>query len=380
MKTPIIIVSGFLGVGKTTWIQKLIEELKDTHRIMIIENDFGQVNFDSALLEKEGVEVTELSSGCICCSLVGDFKKALKKALKEIKVDLVIIEPSGVGKLSDIKNACLSCDLFDAVELKKAITIVDAVRSPLYVKNFGEFFKDQVGAAQLILFSHSEGPSSQIDITRGIVRDLNKEAQLVETPWHTLSARELIFGEPNNHALDSAHEAAAHHSCSCDHGSHDGHDDHDGHHGSSHSCCGHNHDEAEGHHNCCCHNHEGHGHHDHDCCHGGHGHHDHDCCHEDHNHHDAADTFVALPITLEIPRDRAYYETIMKAIEDDQNGDTFGQIVRIKGIVPLADENYLEIQYVPGHTTIKDASFEAQTITIIGHDLKEEALRRLWTH
>ena len=329
MKTPLLIIAGFLGAGKTTYIQQLVQQIPSDKRLMVIENDFGQVSFDTTVLRNGDVDVTELRQGCICCSLRGDFTTALIDALDRNSADLIIIEPSGVGLLSDILNACNDPALSDRVDLQQIITIVDVQRCPLYLKNFGPFYKDQIHNAHTLELSHQEdAPADRVELAKTLLREQNSDAQLIDTPWDTLNLWQMVSGAETGattEATSTASDAEA--------------DSVSAHHEHGEDCT------------CGCHDHE-HGHdHNHD------GEHDHDHAHG----HDHVHPFETTTVSLTKPQPLSFYEA--RLAEATKDGSP---LVRAKGIVPVLTESgatkYYALQVVSG-------AYELEPIDTIGHEL-----------
>ncbi len=370
--TKITIFSGFLGAGKTTLIKKLINEGYKGEKLVLIENEFGQIGIDGGFLKDAGIEITEMNSGCICCSLVGDFGKALVKVLDEYKPDRILIEPSGVGKLSDVINAVRNIDAHD-VELDGFTTVVDAKKCKMYHKNFGEFFNNQIEYASCIILSHTAGLSQEkLGEAVELIRKLNKEAPVVTTEWDELTGGQLVDAMTQKNTLsdelkallDEAnhhHEHHHHH----DEDDHD-HDEHDHHHD-------HDHDEHDHHHD---HDHYEHDHHhDHgsDCtC----GCHDHDHDHEHHHHHHADEVFTSWG--AETPRPYTV-EAITAALEALSDEAAYGIVLRAKGIVAGEDGQWIHFDYVPGVSDVRHGSAETTgRLCVIGSKLNEEAVAKLF--
>ncbi|SEK98481.1 GTPase, G3E family [Ruminococcus sp. YRD2003] len=369
--TKITIFSGFLGAGKTTLIKKLINEGYKGEKLVLIENEFGQIGIDGGFLKDAGIEITEMNSGCICCSLVGDFGKALVKVLDEYKPDRILIEPSGVGKLSDVINAVRNIDAHD-VELDGFTTVVDAKKCKMYHKNFGEFFNNQIEYASCIILSHTAGLSQEkLGEAVELIRELNKEAPVVTTEWDELTGHQLVDAMTQKNTLsdelkallDEAnhhHEHHHHH----DEDDHD-HDEHEHHHD-------HDHDEHDHHHD---HDHDEHEHHhDHgpDCtC----GCHDHDHDHEHHHHH-ADEVFTSWG--AETPRPYTI-EAITAALEALSDKAAYGVVLRAKGIVAGEDGQWIHFDYVPGVPDVRHGSAETTgRLCVIGSKLNEEAVAKLF--
>ena len=383
--TKITIFSGFLGAGKTTLIKKLIAEGYKGEKLVLIENEFGDIGIDGGFLQDAGVEITEMNSGCICCSLVGDFGKALEKVLADYAPDRILIEPSGVGKLSDVIRAVQNIDAHD-VQLDGFTTIVDAKKCKMYQKNFGEFFNNQITYASCIILSHTAGLSTEkIDEVITRLKELNPVAPIVTTEWDQLTGQQLVDAMTQKNTLDdelkalleeAEHEHHHHHD-------HDDEDEHEHHHHHDHD----DEDEHEHHHH---HDHddedehEHHHHHDHDDEdeHEHHHHHDHgpDCtcgCHDhDHHHHHADEVFTSWGV--ETPESYSA-EEITSALEALGNEEKYGVILRAKGIVAGKDGQWIHFDYVPGVPDVRTGS--AGTIgrlCVIGSKIKEDAIAELF--
>ena len=372
--TKITIFSGFLGAGKTTLIKKLIQEGYKGEKLVLIENEFGQIGIDGGFLQDAGVEITEMNSGCICCSLVGDFGKALEKVLADYAPDRILIEPSGVGKLSDVIRAVQNINAHD-VEIDGFTTVVDAKKYKMYMKNFGEFFDNQITYASCLILSHTSGLSQdKLDDCVKSLREKNPSAPIVTTEWDELTGKQLVDAMTQKNTLDDELkellEEAAHH----DHHHHDHDEEHEHHH--------HDHDEEHEHHH---HDHDEeheHHHHDHDEEHEHH-HHDHgpDCtcgCHDhDHEHHHHADEIFT---SWGRETTRTYTaEEIQSALEALGNEEKYGMILRAKGIVAGADGKWIHYDYVPGIPDVRTGS--AGTIgrlCVIGSKINEEAIAELF--
>ena len=383
--TKITIFSGFLGAGKTTLIKKLIAEGYKGEKLVLIENEFGDIGIDGGFLQDAGVEITEMNSGCICCSLVGDFGKALEKVLADYAPDRILIEPSGVGKLSDVIRAVQNIDAHD-VQLDGFTTIVDAKKCKMYQKNFGEFFNNQITYASCIILSHTAGLSTEkIDEVITRLKELNPVAPIVTTEWDQLTGQQLVDAMTQKNTLDdelkalleeAEHEHHHHHD-------HDDEDEHEHHHHHDHD----DEDEHEHHHH---HDqddedeHEHHHHHDHDDeDEHEHHHHDHgpDCtcgCHDhDHHHHHHADE-VFTSWGVETPESYSA-EEITSALEALGNEEKYGMILRAKGIVAGKDGQWIHFDYVPGVPDVRTGS--AGTIgrlCVIGSKIKEDAIAELF--
>ena len=376
--TKIDIFSGFLGAGKTTLIRKLIAEGYKNEKLVLIENEFGEIAIDGGFLKDAGVQITEMNSGCICCTLVGDFTKALKKVMEEYAPDRIIIEPSGVGKLSDVAHAV---EQVEGAHIGTKVTVVDAGKCRMYMRNFGEFFNDQVENADLIVMSRTDTASAEkILAATELLKQLNAKAGLISTPWDKLSGEQIVEAMEHNalHEELEHMEHEHHHEHEHDHDHEHHHHDHDEH--DEHCTCGcHNHDhdddEHEHHHD---HDHEEHEHeHDEHCTCGCHDHeHDHD--HEHHHHHHADEVFTSWG--METPRKftESALRGILSALEDEAK---YGVILRAKGIVDAEDGDWLYFDYVPGEVDIRRGGAAVTgRFCVIGSKLNEQALKELFEH
>ena len=371
--TKIDVYSGFLGAGKTTLIKKMIAESYAGQKLVLIENEFGEIGIDGGFLQDAGINITEMNSGCICCSLVGDFGKALNQVISEYAPDRIIIEPSGVGKLSDVIAAAEKVTGSDVV-LGCAVAVVDAGKVKVYMKNFGEFYNNQIETADTIVLSRTDSVSGEkLDKAVELLREHNKEATIVTTPWDQLTGEQLMEameGKAKVAAdLKQMEEEHHHHheeSCYCGHhGEHHHHDHKEG-------CCGghhhgehHHHDHEEG---CCCggHHHEEHHHHGEHC---GCGHH-----HDHHDHH-ADEVFTAWGVET---HKQFTVDTIKGALEVIDSG-TFGQILRAKGIVSGEDGNWIHFDYVPGEVNVRlGAAAVTGKLCVIGADIEEDKIAKLF--
>ena len=381
--TKIDIFSGFLGAGKTTLIRKLIAEGYKGEKLVLIENEFGEIAIDGGFLKAAGVEITEMNSGCICCTLVGDFTKALKKVMEDFAPDRIIIEPSGVGKLSDVAKAV---EKVEGAHIGAKVTVVDAGKCRMYMRNFGEFFNDQVENADLIVLSRTDtAGEAKTTAAVELLKGLNDHAGLITTPWAKLSGEQIREAMDHN-ALHEELEHMEH-----EHHHHDDDDDHDEHeHHHHHHDHDHDHEHGEGC-TCGCHDHDDdddddheHHHHDHDhehgegCTCGCHDHdHDHDeHDHEHHHHHHADEVFVSWGI--ETPR--KFSETELRAILDAlQDEAKYGIVLRAKGIVDASDGEWIYFDYVPGETDIRRGGAAVTgRFCVIGSKLNEQALKELF--
>ena len=372
--TRIDIFSGFLGAGKTTLIRKLIAEAYKGEKLVLIENEFGEIAIDGGFLKDAGVEITEMNSGCICCTLVGDFEKALKKVMDEYAPDRIIIEPSGVGKLSDVARAV---EQVEGASIGAKVTVVDAGKCRMYMRNFGEFFNDQVENADIIVMSRTDtAPESKVVAASELLRKLNPTASLITTPWSKLDGMQIkaaMDGDALQKEMEHMeHEAHEHH-----HHHHD-HDDDD-----HECCCGHDHEHHHDHDDHDEHEHEHH-HHDHDdhdhdhgegCTCGCHDH-DHDEHDGHHHHHHADEVFSSWGV--ETPK--KFTEAALRAILDElADSDKFGTILRAKGFVDAADGEWIYFDYVPGEADIRRGNAAVTgRLCVIGSKLNEAALKELF--
>ena len=377
--TKIDIISGFLGAGKTTLIKKLLDEAFKGEKIVLIENEFGEIGIDGGFLKDAGVEITEMNSGCICCSLVGDFGAALKKVLDDYAPDRIIIEPSGVGKLSDVIAAVEKVQKeTPALHLNSFVTVVDATKAKIYMKNFGEFFNNQVEHASAILLSRTQNlDQGKLDTAVRLLREKNGKAAILTTPWNELTGAQIIAAMEGGHSLAAElmeeiahehHDHEHHHHHDHDHEEHE-HDDHD-------------HEEHEHHHD---HDHEEHEHH-HDHDHEHEHHHDHGddcscacCCGLDHHHHDHDADEVFTSWGRETPR-KYSREELQEALAALSMTEDYGIILRAKGMVPCDDgKTWLHFDLVPQEFQIREGAADyTGRLCVIGSDLKEAELEKLF--
>ena len=373
--TKVDIISGFLGAGKTTFIKQLINQVYAGDKLVLIENEFGEIGIDGGFLKDAGVEITEMNSGCICCTLVGDFSRALQKVLDEYQPDRVIIEPSGVGKLSDIVKAIEDVKEVADIEISGKIAVVDGKKAKLYLKNFGEFFEDQVKHASTIVISRTQMMTDEkVEECVRMLREENAEATIISTPWEQLGKDAIL------HALEHAEI----------HVEHDHHHEHH-HHGHEHDdeCCGHEHHHEHHHHGhddeCCEHDHHHHGHeHDGECC--GHDHHhhhhDHECgCghdhHHDHHHHHADEVFTSWGRETAHKYTDEELDFIVKRLSET---NAYGTILRAKGIVAMTDGSWKQFDLVPEESEVREGQADyTSRICVIGTDLKEADLAKLFS-
>ena len=421
--TKVNIISGFLGAGKTTLIKKLLGGAFEGEKVVLLENEYGEVGIDGGFMKDSGIQVTELNSGCICCTLVGDFSKALAELIDTYHPDRILIEPSGVGKLSDIRKVVDDASKEHDLELKGCATVADVSKCRLYIKNFGEFFIDQIQSAETIILSRTQTASpDRIEKAVALLREHNERARIVTTPWDELEPAKMLetietpdflltidelFADEDEHehhhhhdhddccGHDHDHDEHEHHHHDHDHdeccGHDHDHDEHEHHHHDHDECCGHDHDhdEHEHHHHdhdeCCCgHDHDEHDHdhdeHDHDHDeheHEHHHHHDGECCCGHHHHgHDADEVFQNIGVETPKKFDEATIREALEALDDDHR---FGSILRAKGILPLNDGKWLHFDYVPGEVDLRyGAADYTGRLCVIGVKINEDALKELF--
>ena len=397
--TKIDIYSGFLGAGKTTLIKKMIAEAYKGQKLVLIENEFGEIGIDGGFLQEAGINITEMNSGCICCSLVGDFGKALTQVISEYDPDRIVIEPSGVGKLSDV-IAAVEKVTNENVTLGYTVAVADAGKVKVYMKNFGEFYNNQIETASTIILSRTDSvPQAKLDASVALIREHNEKATVVTTPWDQLTGAQLIEameGQATLAAELAKLEQEEHHHHHHDHeegccgGHHEGHDHHHEH---GEGCCG-GHHEGHGHHHehgegCCGGHHEGHDHH-HEygegCCgghHEGHGHHhEHGegcCCghhHDhDHHHHHADEVFTSWGMETHKKFDREKIEDVLKALDSGE----YGIVLRAKGIIPATDGSWIHFDMVPEEYDIRTGGAAITgKLCVIGSKLDEPGIAWLF--
>ena len=378
--TKIDIVSGFLGAGKTTLIKKLLNEALKDSKVVLIENEFGEIGIDGGFLKDAGIEIKEMNSGCICCSLVGDFGTSLKEVMKTYQPERILIEPSGVGKLSDVMKAVQDVIDEHEVVLNSAVAVVDASKCKMYIKNFGEFFINQIEHAGTIILSRT-GNISEDKLKKAVelIREYNTKATIITTPWDELDGKVILATIEGAADLEAELMAELKEQREHDHEHEHHHHDHDG------ECCHQDHehqheDEEE-------HEHEHH-HHDHDgeCCHHDHDHHhEHgeDCtcgCHDhdhDHHHHHADEIFGSWGMETPDQYSKEELEKILEALGDD---DRYGMVLRAKGMVPCTEGGFIYFDYVPGESNIRPGKPDVTgKFCVIGSKLKEEALKELFS-
>ena len=415
--TKINIISGFLGAGKTTLIKKLLGGAFGNEKVVLLENEYGEVGVDSGFMRDSGIQITELNSGCICCTLVGDFSRALDELIDTYHPDRIIIEPSGVGKLSDIRRVVVDMMESHEITLEGSATVADVGKCRMYAKNFGEFFIDQIENAETIILSRTQNTTEErIEKCVNLLREYNEHARIITTPWDELTGAQMLdviesaesllstdevvrhAHEHHHHDHDECcdHEHEHHHhdhdEC-CDHEHehhHHDHDeccdhDHEHHHHDHDECCDHDHEHHHHDHECCGHDHEHHHDHDHECCdHDHEHHHDHDhgdgcscgCHHDHHGHHHADEVFQNIGV--ETPR--KFEEAAIRAALDELDDEKrFGAILRAKGILPLTNGRWIHFDYVPGESDVRYGSADyTGRLCVIGTKINEAALKELF--
>ena len=373
----VTIISGFLGAGKTTFIKKLLEQVYAGQKVVLIENEFGEIGIDGGFLKDAGIQITEMNSGCICCSLVGDFGKALIKVSKEYAPDRIIIEPSGVGKLSDVVAAVEKVKDEACLELDCFLTVADATKAKMYMKNFGEFYNDQIEHAGTIVLSRTQNmDAAKLEASVALIRDKNAEAAIITTPWDELNGEQIVSALEKKSLMDELLKEALEHSAEHHHDDDDeDEDEHEHHHHHHHEdgeecCCGHHHDddddedEDE-------HEHEHHHHHHHEDggeCSCGCGHH--------HHHHHADDVFTSWGRETPHVYTKEEIEDILVKLTEKSE---FGIILRAKGMVSGADGRWIYFDAVPEEYEIRDGGADyTGRICVIGQNLNEEKLEKLF--
>ena len=331
--TKVTIISGFLGAGKTTFIKKLIEEIYKGQKVVLIENEFGEIGIDGGFLKDAGVQINEMNSGCICCSLVGDFGKALKQVSHDYAPDMIIIEPSGVGKLSDVIAAVENVKEEADLELENFITVADATKCKLYMKNFGEFYNNQIESATTIVLSRTQNvDEDKLETAVNLIKEHNDKASIITTPWDELTGEQIISALKHTSLVDDMLK------------------DMD-------ICpeCGHHHEDDE------------------ECC-----HHDHDgeCCHHEHGHHHADDVFNSWGTETPHKYDREEIEAILKRLVETEE---FGVILRAKGMVPDKNGSWIYFDAVPGEYELRDGQPEyTGKLCVIGTNVEPEKMEELF--
>ena len=381
--TKIDVFSGFLGAGKTTLIKKLLKEALEGSRTVLIENEFGEIGIDGGFLKESGIEIKEMNSGCICCSLVGDFGTSLKEVIETYAPERILIEPSGVGKLSDVLKAVENVAADLDVRVNSAVAVVDASKAKMYIKNFGEFFINQIEYAGTIILSRTDKVTPEkLQECVELIREHNAKATVITTPLEELEGRSVLETIEGADTLDDMmkamlEQAKEEHEHCCHH--HDDEEGHGHHHHEEHEHCCHHDEEGHGHHHheehdehCCHHDEEEHGHHHHEehdehCCH----HHDHD----HHGHHHADEVFTSWGKESPVKFSREKIEGILTALDSGE----YGVVLRAKGMVPAEDGTWIYYDYVPGESDVRTGRPEVTgKICVIGSKLDEHKLEELF--
>ena len=426
--TKVDIYSGFLGAGKTTLIKKMISESYQGQKLVLIENEFGEIGIDGGFLQEAGINITEMNSGCICCSLVGDFGKALEQVIAQYHPDRILIEPSGVGKLSDVIGA-VNKVIGEDVQLGYTVAVVDAGKVKVYMKNFGEFYNNQIETASTIILSRTDAiPQTKLDTAVEMLRQHNEKATIVTTPWNQLTGAQLLEAmdgqatlaaelakleqehhhhhhDHEEHACCCGHDHEHHHhdheehACCCGHDHEHHHHDHDcGHHHGDEGCVEHHHGHVEQEHcahhrhdheehECCCghdHEHHHHDHEEHECCcghdHEHHHHHDHEegcsCgCHDHHHNHHADEVFTSWGVETAKTFDKTRIELALQQLDSG----LYGMVLRAKGILPATDGTWIHFDYVPEEYNVRTGCADITgKLCVIGSQLDEKGVAALF--
>ena len=367
--TRIDIISGFLGAGKTTFIKKMLEDVFQDEKIVLIENEFGEVGIDGGFLKDSGIEISEMNSGCICCSLVGDFGKNLREVIERFHPDRILIEPSGVGKLSDVMKSVEDVEAEQDVKLNSRITVVNTLKAVKQMKAFGEFFNNQIEYATVIVLSRTQkAKPEQTEAVVKAIQEKNPEAAIITTPWEEIDGKQIYKVIEQKKSLEKELLEEHEH----DHGHHHGHDGeccgHEHHHEHDGECCGHeHHHEHDG--ECCGHDHEHHHEHDGECCCG----HDHE---HHHHHHHADDVFTSWGIETPHVFTREVIEHAMKLFCETED---YGTILRAKGMVPCEDGTWIYFDMVDGEYELRSGEADyTGRICVIGTNVEDERLKELF--
>lgn len=377
--TKIDVFSGFLGAGKTTLIKKLLKEGYNGEKLVLIENEFGEIGIDGGFMKDAGIEITEMNQGCICCSLVGDFSKALGQVLEQFSPDRILIEPSGVGKLSDVVKAVLDTGNPD-IALNCCTTVADASKIKMYMKNFGEFYKNQIESAKTIVLSRSQKLSEEkLAEAVAMIRELNEHATIVTTPWDDISGEQILAAmEAENKFAEELMKGED--VCSvCGHSHHHDDEEHEHHHHDNEEHKHHHHDGE------CCHDHDEdeheHHHHDGECCHDHdedeheHHHHDGECCHGHHHHHHADEVFS----TFGVETAKKFTKQELEGALAKLSAEEYGTVLRAKGIVAGADGVWYHFDFVPEEYEVRTGSADVTgRMCVIGAKLEEEKIKALF--
>ncbi|MDE6889960.1 MAG: GTP-binding protein [Eubacterium sp.] len=382
--TRIDIISGFLGAGKTTFIKKMVEEVFQGQKLVLIENEFGEVGIDGGFLKDAGIEITEMNSGCICCSLVGDFDKNLKEVLEKFHPDRIMIEPSGVGKLSDVMKSVIDLEKERDVKLNALVTVVNAAKASKQMKAFGEFFNNQIEFATTVVLSRTQNVSQEkLELCVKQIQALNDKAAVITTPWDEISGEAILKVMEQSNSMEmellaqARHEKEAaehaHHHAHDGHGGHEEEHDHDhsghGHHEHGHDHDNHGHHEEDHDHSCCGHHEEDH---DHSCC--GHHHEGHD--HSGHGHHHADEIFTSWGRETPHKYEKSVIEQALKVLSETEE---YGTVLRAKGMVEATDGTWIYFDMVPGEYELREGQPEyTGRLCVIGCNLAQERLAQLF--
>lgn len=369
--TKVDIISGFLGAGKTTLISKLLKEALKDEQVVLIENEFGEIGIDGGFLKDSGVEIREMNSGCICCSLVGDFGTSLKEVVEKYHPDRIIIEPSGVGKLSDVIKAVKDLHIENEIRLNSASTVADASKVKVYMKNFGEFFNNQIEHAGTIILSRTQNVSEEkLKTAIDLIKSVNSNAHIITTAWDDIEGSQILGAMENvtNLELEMLAEAAEK--------AHEEHEhEHHHHHDGEECCCGHHHDDDEHEHHHDEDEHEHHHHHDGEECGCGH-HHDEDEHEHHHHHHHADEVFTSWGEETPKKYEKNELEGILKKLSETEE---YGKVLRSKGMLPCTDGTWMYFDLVPEEYEIREGKPDfTGRICVIGSELKEDALKELF--
>lgn len=357
--SKVTIISGFLGAGKTTFIRKLLEEVYKNQKVVLIENEFGEIGIDGGFLKDAGVQVNEMNSGCICCSLVGDFGKALKQVAEDYSPDMIIIEPSGVGKLSDVIAAVENVKEEAGLELENFITVADGTKCRMYMKNFGEFYNNQIESASAIVLSRTQNmKDDKLEESVALIREHNDRAAIITTPWDELSGEQIVNAMKKTSLVDELLKELD--VCPvCGHHHDEDEEDEHGH------CCHHHHDDEdeEEHEHCCHHHHDDEDEHEH-------------CCHHGHHHHHADDVFNSWGTETPHKYERAELEGILKRLVETEE---FGVVLRAKGMVPAKDGSWIYFDAVPGEYELREGQPEyTGKLCVIGTNIDGHRMEELF--
>ncbi len=356
--TKIDIISGFLGAGKTTFIKKMLEEVFQNEKVVLVENEYGEVGIDGGFLKDSGIEIKELNSGCICCSLVGDFSRSLKEVVETYHPDRILIEPSGVGKLSDVLASVQEMEEYEDIKVNALVTVANVLKVTKQMRAFGEFFRNQVENAATIVLSRTQNATPEkLEACVKELQAVNPKAAIITTPWDEITGEQIlnVIEQHNDLLTQMLEEAKAHH-----------HEEHHHDHDHDHDCCDHDHDHEHHHHEDHDHHHEDH---DHD--------HDHDCCgHDHHDHHHADEIFTSWGKETPHKYTKEEIESILKTLSETED---YGVILRAKGMVPAQDGTWIYFDMVPGEYELRQGEPDyTGRLCVIGTNVKEDELEKLF--